>query len=86
MSVDQAIDAYKRFGEQVFGKKPIAGNTGKLAFGAFSTAFYSISKLQQAIRDVVKEAGLDEQESFQQDDGRCRTWVSFQFAAYSVDD
>ena len=39
MSIDEAIAAYKRFGQVVFGKKPIAGNAGRLALGAFSKSF-----------------------------------------------
>jgi hypothetical protein len=64
MTVDEAIVAYKRFGEIVFGQKPLAGNAGKLILGAFSKAFYSTSKLQEVLKTVVTEANVDVNESF----------------------
>ena len=76
MSVDEAIAAYKRFGKIVFGTKPIAGNAGKLALGAFSKSFYSISKLQEAIREAVKETGLEVNEPFLENPCSCKTYAS----------
>ena len=75
MSVDEAIAAYKRFGQHVFGAKPIAGNAGKLALGAFSKSFYSVSKLQEAIREIVKEAGLEVDEPFLEKSCSCKTYA-----------
>ena len=76
MSVDEAIAAYKRFGQGVFGTKPIAGNAGKFALGVFSKSFYSTSKLQEAIREVIKEAGLEVDEPFLENPCICKTYAS----------
>jgi hypothetical protein len=45
MTVDDCITAYKRFGEDVFGSKPIGGNATKVLMGVLSKAFYSTEKL-----------------------------------------
>jgi len=85
MTVDESIAAYQNFGGVVFGKKPIAGNAGKLVMGTFSKAFYSTAKLQEAICEVLKEAKVDTQEPFlERSVSHCKTYAESPFYTYWI--
>lgn len=76
MTVDASIAAYERLGEVVFGRKPIAGNAGKIVMGTFSKAFYSTAKLQEAICEVLKEVKVNTKEAFLETTvSHCRTYA-----------
>lgn len=71
MNVDQCINAYARLSQQAFTRKNYIPVTAR---GSFRARFDS-KKLEQALKTVVVEQGLDENALLQDPDTSCRVFV-----------
>ena len=72
MTIDQCITEYKRCGETIFGQ----GSRSKAA-RLFKTAqekpWYSVDKLQEAVKATIVEAKHALDEGFEESDPQCKT-------------
>ncbi|EAW07001.1 uncharacterized protein ACLA_087040 [Aspergillus clavatus NRRL 1] len=71
MDVDQCIDAYYRLSKQAFTRKSFFPVTIR---GGFNARFDS-KKLEQALKTVIAEQGLDEDALLQDPDASCHVFV-----------
>lgn len=62
MTIDECISAYERLGKEVFGKKLVGRELGRIIKGMAGSPFYDINILQEQIRKVLesKDVPLDE--------------------------
>ncbi|KAE9363930.1 hypothetical protein N431DRAFT_550611 [Stipitochalara longipes BDJ] len=64
MSVDECITVYENLGKEVFGKRLIGGQFGRIIRGMTSLPFYDIEALQAQVKKVLKEKGIALDELF----------------------
>ena len=64
MSVDECITMYENLGKEVFGKRLIGGQFGRIIRGMTSSPFYDIEALQAQVKKVLKEKGIALDEVF----------------------
>lgn len=64
MSVDECITVYENLGKEVFGKRVIGGQFGRIVRGMTSLPFYNIEALQAQVKTLLKEKHIPLDEVF----------------------
>lgn len=64
MTVDECIEVYERLGKEVFGKRLVGGQLGRIIKGMASSPFYDIDILQEQIRKVLESEKVPLDEPF----------------------
>jgi hypothetical protein len=64
MTTDKCVEKYEKVGSDVFSKVQVGSNAGRLVKGLFNQPFYDISKLQETIKNTLRERNRDIQEPF----------------------
>lgn len=84
--MDESIAAYVKFGQHVFGERPVAGDLGKVLFSLSSKPWYSIKRLKQAIQQMVVDVAQLPAESklLEKKDSQCLTQVTQRFSSMSA--
>jgi hypothetical protein len=59
MTIEDTIEAYKRFSKSVFYKRPLGGRFGKTVLALCGSPWYSAVELENSVKDVLQAAGVE---------------------------